>query len=47
MGIEYLINSWYLAGGSVDRVEYLPRASIERLVWGWGICVGNREVLYS
>jgi len=35
MGIEYLLNSWYLAGRSLDRVEYLPRASIEGLVGGY------------
>ena len=35
MGIQYLIDSWYLAGGPLDRVEYFPRASIEGLLRGY------------
>jgi len=33
MGVQDIVHSWYLAGGSLDRVEYLPGVSIEGMVW--------------
>src|SRR6266404_7232247 len=32
MVVQDLVHCWYLAGGSVNWVEYLPRAAIEGLV---------------